>query len=67
MKPNAQLAGELTELGMAKEKAPGRDEQRGTMRLAYSFSSVDRPELAEVGGKALSLVAMTRHGLPVPR
>ncbi len=34
--------------------------------LTYAFTTDDTPGLAEAGGKALSLVAMTRRGLPVP-
>ena len=35
-------------------------------KLAYSFTVAPAPELAQVGGKAMSLIAMTQHGLPVP-
>jgi pyruvate,water dikinase len=31
-----------------------------------AFDTAETPPLAEVGGKALSLVLMTRHGAPVP-
>jgi pyruvate,water dikinase len=34
--------------------------------LAHSFSTDKTPELAQVGGKAMSLIFMTQHGLPVP-
>ncbi|WP_342071160.1 PEP/pyruvate-binding domain-containing protein [Yoonia algicola] len=34
--------------------------------LIYSFDTDQRPTLAEVGGKALSLIATTKAGLPVP-
>ena len=34
--------------------------------LSVPFSTEAKPELAQVGGKALSLIAMTRSGLPVP-
>lgn len=36
------------------------------MTLIYPFSTNKNPELSEVGGKALSLIRMTRHGFPVP-
>jgi phosphoenolpyruvate synthase/pyruvate phosphate dikinase len=36
------------------------------MKLAYPFTTAERPELAQVGGKAMSLILMTQHGLPVP-
>lgn len=32
----------------------------------YSFHTDDKPSLAQVGGKALSLISTTRAGLPVP-
>jgi phosphohistidine swiveling domain-containing protein len=34
--------------------------------LACPFTMDETPELAQVGGKAMSLILMTRHGLPVP-
>jgi len=36
------------------------------MRLIYPFATDETPELAQVGGKATSLISLTRHGLPVP-
>jgi pyruvate,water dikinase len=36
------------------------------MKLIYSFSDKDTPSLGEVGGKGLSLIKMSRAGLPVP-
>jgi phosphoenolpyruvate synthase/pyruvate phosphate dikinase len=36
------------------------------MRLVYPFTTDETPELAQVGGKAMSLIFMTQHGLPVP-
>ena len=41
------------------------------MKLVYPFNadrihSLEAPELAQVGGKAMSLISMTHHGLPVP-
>lgn len=36
------------------------------MELVYSFNSNASPELAQVGGKGMSLMLMTRQGLPVP-
>lgn len=36
------------------------------MKLVYSFSAEEKVELSQVGGKGLSLIFMTRHGLPVP-
>jgi len=36
------------------------------MSLIYPFITHEVPELAQVGGKAMSLISMTRHGLPVP-
>jgi len=36
------------------------------MRLAYPFTTDETPELVQVGGKAMSLIFMTQHGLPVP-
>lgn len=36
------------------------------MKWVFSFSTDERPELAEVGGKAMSLICSTQHGLPVP-
>jgi phosphohistidine swiveling domain-containing protein len=35
-------------------------------KLVYSFTTDEKPELAQVGGKAMSLIRMTQHGLPVP-
>lgn len=35
-------------------------------RWILSFATHARPSLAQVGGKAHSLILMTRHGLPVP-
>ena len=34
--------------------------------LVYPFNTDETPELAQVGGKAMSLIFMTQHGLPVP-
>ena len=34
--------------------------------LAYSFTPDETPELAQVGGKAMSLIRMTLYGLPIP-
>jgi len=36
------------------------------MKLVYPFATDETPELAQVGGKAMSLIFMTRRGLPVP-
>jgi hypothetical protein len=36
------------------------------MKSVYAFDTTETPELAQVGGKALSLITMTQHGLPVP-
>jgi pyruvate,water dikinase len=36
------------------------------MKLVYPFTTDEMPDLAQVGGKATSLIAMTRHGFPVP-
>jgi len=36
------------------------------MKLVYPFVTDETPGLAQVGGKAMSLISMTRHGLPVP-
>ncbi len=36
------------------------------MKLVYPFTADETPELAQVGGKAMSLILMTQHGLPVP-
>ena len=36
------------------------------MELVYPFSAVEKPGIKEVGGKALSLILMTRAGFPVP-
>ncbi|MBA1334669.1 MAG: Phosphoenolpyruvate synthase [Firmicutes bacterium] len=36
------------------------------MGFVYSFNSNETPELVQVGGKGMSLILMTRHGLPVP-
>jgi len=36
------------------------------MRLAYPFTTDEAPDLAQVGGKAMSLIFMTQQGLPVP-
>ena len=36
------------------------------MKLVYPFATDETPGLAQVGGKAMSLISMTRHGLPVP-
>jgi len=35
-------------------------------RSVYPFTTTESPELTQVGGKAMSLIAMTQHGLPVP-
>lgn len=34
--------------------------------VIYSFDTDKKPELSQVGGKGLSLIVMTQHGLPVP-
>jgi phosphoenolpyruvate synthase/pyruvate phosphate dikinase len=34
--------------------------------LVYPFTTDETPELAQVGGKAMSLILMTQRGLPVP-
>ncbi len=34
--------------------------------LAYPFNTDKTPQLTQVGGKAMSLIFMTQHGLPVP-
>jgi phosphoenolpyruvate synthase/pyruvate phosphate dikinase len=36
------------------------------MKLVYPFGTDETPELAQIGGKAMSLISMTRQGLPVP-
>ncbi len=36
------------------------------MELVYPLATDARPELAQVGGKAMSLILMSRRGLPVP-
>jgi len=36
------------------------------MKLAHPFTTEEEPTLAQVGGKAMSLISMTRQGLPVP-
>jgi len=36
------------------------------MKLVYSFTTDETPELTQVGGKAMSLIFMTQRGLPVP-
>jgi pyruvate,water dikinase len=36
------------------------------VKLDYPFTTGETPALAQVGGKAMSLIFMTRHGLPVP-
>jgi len=36
------------------------------MKSIYPFTTDETPELAQVGGKAMSLIRMTQHGLPVP-
>lgn len=36
------------------------------MKLAYPFTTDETPELSQVGGKAMSLIFTTQHGLPVP-
>jgi phosphohistidine swiveling domain-containing protein len=36
------------------------------MIIFYPFSTSETPELSQVGGKGLSLILMTRAGLPVP-
>jgi phosphoenolpyruvate synthase/pyruvate phosphate dikinase len=35
-------------------------------KSVYPLSTTETPELSQVGGKAMSLILMTRHGLPVP-
>jgi len=48
-------------------RSPQRTSEGGlTVELAYSFSTSERPELAQVGGKAMSLILMTQQGFPVP-
>ncbi|WP_240839451.1 PEP/pyruvate-binding domain-containing protein [Acidaminobacter sp. JC074] len=37
------------------------------MKLSYEFSTKEFPEIKEVGGKALSLITMTKMGFNVPR
>jgi phosphohistidine swiveling domain-containing protein len=36
------------------------------MKFAYPFTTDQAPELSQVGGKGMSLIFMTRRGLPVP-
>ncbi|MBN1583003.1 MAG: hypothetical protein JXA89_20005 [Anaerolineae bacterium] len=36
------------------------------MKTVFAFTSTELPHLAQVGGKALALITMTREGLPVP-
>ncbi|HUW13442.1 MAG TPA: PEP/pyruvate-binding domain-containing protein, partial [Anaerolineae bacterium] len=36
------------------------------MKFAYPFTTDKAPELSQVGGKGMSLIFMTRRGLPVP-
>ncbi len=36
------------------------------MEWVYSITTSERPQLTQVGGKAMSLISMTRGGLPVP-
>lgn len=36
------------------------------MKLAYLFRTTEKPELTQVGGKAMSLILMSQYGLPVP-
>lgn len=36
------------------------------MEWIYPFDTTAMPELAEVGGKGMSLMTMTRLGMPVP-
>jgi phosphoenolpyruvate synthase/pyruvate phosphate dikinase len=36
------------------------------MRMAYPFATDEKTELAQVGGKGMSLILMTQQGLPVP-
>ncbi|MBN1579762.1 MAG: hypothetical protein JXA89_03605, partial [Anaerolineae bacterium] len=36
------------------------------MSFIYPFTTAETPERAQVGGKAMSLIATTRHGFPVP-
>jgi phosphoenolpyruvate synthase/pyruvate phosphate dikinase len=42
------------------------DKGGSVMKLVYPFTTDEIPELAQVGGKAMSLIFMTRRGLPVP-
>jgi pyruvate,water dikinase len=37
-----------------------------SVKAVYNFDSSPPPDLAQAGGKALSLILMTREGLPVP-
>ena len=39
---------------------------KDTMKIDYPFTTDETPELAQVGGKARSLIFMTQEGLPVP-
>jgi len=34
--------------------------------LVFSFATAEKPELVQVGGKAMSLILMTQQGFPVP-
>ena len=36
------------------------------MKQVYQFTTGEKPDLAQVGGKAMSLIFMTQQGLPVP-
>ena len=36
------------------------------MQLIYTFETAGTPELAQVGGKGLSLILMTQREMPVP-
>ncbi len=47
--------------------AETRSLSKGTMEIiVYPFTTPEIPELAQVGGKGLSLILMTQQGLPVP-
>jgi phosphohistidine swiveling domain-containing protein len=51
---------------MDKEQIRGRDNGIALAPLAYPFAAGETPTLAEVGGKAMSLISMAQRGLPVP-
>lgn len=56
----------FNELTVEEQSFAGGKEGGYTMKLVFPFTTDETPELVQVGGKAMSLIFMTQHGLPIP-